>query len=294
MHSSFSVHHPPVEATQHTSTVTTSTVVSRPVRVVSVPSLSSTTFFSSLSRASALDQTLLYAGVLTFTSATAYAAYSYWQRTSRTAATASKAATVKPAAATAKKPSQPAAPPTEYAAATAKEQLTKSVDTTQQANTTPAATPANLPTPLRTRLSTASGVLFDLDGTLVESAEIWYRLIDGASRHFGYSSVSRDEWQLTFGQSMERNVEMWMVGLDQHDFNRYCDEHYADHLEHLHILDGSIDLLQLVNRKYGKEHTAIITNWYATAKTLTTIALSPSAVSLVPPSSASTLLSHAN
>jgi len=77
--------------------------------------------------------------------------------------------------------------------------------------------------------------------------------------------VSYEEWKATFGQSMERNVEMWMAGLDQRKFNEYCDDHYADHLDHLHILDGSIDLLQLVNRKYGKEHVAIVTNWSGTA-----------------------------
>lgn len=264
MHSSFTVHHPPAAAATHTSTVPlpTSTVVnvSRPTPSTSTPTFSTTALSSSLLSASRLDQALLFAGVLTFTSAAAYAAYSYWQRASNSAANTSKAATVKPTAT--KRPLQSAATNAEYAAATAVEQITKPLDTAQQANTTPAATVTNLPTPLRTRLSSARGVLFDLDGTLVESAEIWYRLINGASRHFGFDEVSYDEWKATFGQSMERNVEMWMAGLDQGKFNVYCDEHYADHLEHLHILGGSIDLLTLVNGKYGKENVAIVTNWY--------------------------------
>ena len=258
MHSSYTVHHPPVAVAPHTTTsVTTSTTVSRPA----LPSMSATqslsALSSSLSRTSRLDQALLLAGVVTFTSAAAYAAYSYWQRASTPA---------KPATAAASKQSQhqqQQQPATEYAAATAQEQLTKPLTTLQQpTNTTPAAaTIFNLPSQLHTRLSTAGGILFDLDGTLVESAEIWYRLINGASRQFGYDAVSYDEWKATFGQSMERNVEMWMSGLDQAHFNRYCDEHYADHLEHLHILDGSIDLLELVNRKYGRQHVAIVTNW---------------------------------
>jgi len=127
---------------------------------------------SSLSRASPLDQALLYAGVLTFTSAAAYAAYSYWQRTSKTAASLAKAATGKPATSRSQLPAAPAN--VEYAAATAAEQITKPLDAAAQANTTPAATVTSLPAPLRTRLSTAHGILFDLDGTLVESAEIWY------------------------------------------------------------------------------------------------------------------------
>ena len=231
--------------------------------------LTTTTVSRSWSSASRLDQALFVAGVVTFASAAGYAAYNYWHSTSKTAARISKAAAVKPKAATNKtgcgcatnKPQQHSTQqPTEFAAATAAEQLTKQPLSIQQSVTSPAATVTNLPPTIRTRLSTAHGILFDLDGTLVESAEIWYRLISGASKHFGYDEVSYDEWKSTFGQSMEKNVEMWMVGLDQRRFNEYCDEHYADHLEHLHILDGSIDLLQLVNRKYGKQHVAIVTN----------------------------------
>ena len=269
MHSSFTVHHPPVAAVPHTSTqtATRSTVVNRPAPPVPASNFSVTTIFPSWSSATRLDQTLFYAGALTFASAAAYAAYSYWQRTSSTPANISKAATVKPAAAATSKKSQPSASATEYAAATAEEQLTKPLQTQQQANTTPAATPSNLTPQLRSRLSTARGILFDLDGTLVESAEIWYRLINGATTHFGYPPVDYSQWQATFGQSMEKNVEMWMVGLDQAQFNRYCDEHYADHLECLHILDGSMELLRLVNGKYGKDHVAIVTNWYNTTTT---------------------------
>ena len=176
MHSSFTVHHPPADVAPHTPTsntlpvtVPTFTVVSRISPSYTTPAFSTTTAVSSsLSSASRLDQALLFAGVLTFTSASAYAAYSYWQRASSTAANGSRGASVKPTAST-KKSQQ-----TEYAAATAEEQLTKPLDAAKQANTTPAATISKLPAKLRTRLSAARGLLFDLDGTLVESAEIWY------------------------------------------------------------------------------------------------------------------------
>ena len=255
---------------------TTSTPVSRPTLTMpsSTTPTTTTAIASSWSSASRLDQALLIAGVVTFTSAAAYAGYTYWQRTSsRTTKRTSNAATTKPKGcgcgsakpqSSQSQPSSSTTQPTQYAAATAIQQLTKppqpSTSSTTTSTTTTTPTPASLPPPLRNRLQSAQAILFDLDGTLVESAEIWYQLITGASQHFGYSPVSYEAWQATFGQSMEKNVEMWMVGLDQSKFNTYCDDHYSDHLNHLKILDGSIDLLTLVNQKYVKERVAIVTN----------------------------------
>ena len=120
-------------------------------------------------------------------------------------------------------------------------------------------TPATLPPSLLTRLSTTTAVLYDLDGTLVESATIWYRLLHSAALHFGFRGVEYDDWKGTFGQSMEQNVDRWMKGLDQGVFNRYCDEHYADFLDDLHLLDGTIDLLTHTQQRY-RGQIAIVTN----------------------------------
>lgn len=102
-------------------------------------------------------------------------------------------------------------------------------------------------------------ILFDLDGTLVESSQIWFDLLNSAAKHFGYPSIPYDAWKGTFGQSMEKNVELFMVGLDQQRFNVYCDEHYIDFIDHLHILDGSIDLLNQVKADYH-DQIVITTN----------------------------------
>jgi len=120
-------------------------------------------------------------------------------------------------------------------------------------------TPSSLPRSLSSRLSASGAILFDLDGTLVESAQIWYELINAAAIAFGYPSVQHAEWKQTFGQSMESNVKHWMAGLEQQRFNDYCDDHYGDWLHHLHMLDGSFELLQAARHRY-KTRLAIVTN----------------------------------
>ncbi len=48
-----------------------------------------------------------------------------------------------------------------------------------------------------------SGVLWDLDGTLVESKEIWWHLLNQGSKDLGYGGLVYAEWEPTYGQSME-------------------------------------------------------------------------------------------
>jgi beta-phosphoglucomutase-like phosphatase (HAD superfamily) len=123
---------------------------------------------------------------------------------------------------------------------------TNNTSSTTTATTQEAVTLSSLPSDLRSRISTCRTILFDLDGTLVESAQIWFELLNAAARHFGYPNIDRSQWESTFGQSMEKNVQLFMNGLNQQMFNDFCDEHYKDYIDYLEVLPGAVELLEMI------------------------------------------------
>jgi phosphoglycolate phosphatase-like HAD superfamily hydrolase len=58
---------------------------------------------------------------------------------------------------------------------------------------------------------------------------------------------------------MESNVNRFLAGVDQREFNAYCDAHYADWLHHLHLLPGCEELLTEAQHRYAGR-IAIVTN----------------------------------
>jgi HAD superfamily hydrolase (TIGR01509 family) len=56
------------------------------------------------------------------------------------------------------------------------------------------------------------GVLFDLDGVLVDSYEAWFAVVNAAARHFGAPEISRDRLAEVFGQGPEEDARTLYPG----------------------------------------------------------------------------------
>jgi HAD superfamily hydrolase (TIGR01549 family) len=87
------------------------------------------------------------------------------------------------------------------------------------------------------RLDAASvqAVLFDLDGVLIDSYEVWFRVMNAAALEFGRPPISREAFHGTWGQGVEADVERFFPGVRVEALVRYYDEHFPDHLAHLRI-----------------------------------------------------------
>ena len=101
--------------------------------------------------------------------------------------------------------------------------------------------------------------LFDLDGTLIESKQIWYNLLNNCRMYFGYRELIYDEWQSTFGQSMEMNRQRYFPNQTQQQINDYCDRHYIDQIQYLQVFERSADILKYCSNKYNN-NVVCVTN----------------------------------
>ena len=58
--------------------------------------------------------------------------------------------------------------------------------------------------------SKLKGILFDLDGVLVNSYEAWFRLFNDTLKHFGYKTVTKREFDGEWGKSTKEDVKYFM------------------------------------------------------------------------------------
>lgn len=101
-------------------------------------------------------------------------------------------------------------------------------------------------------------VLFDLDGVLVDSREVWFQVMRAAARHFGHPDIAREAFDRTFGQGVDADIREFMPGTDYAALDRYYDEHFMDHAEHFRSDPGGPAVLRGL-RQAGVA-TAVVTN----------------------------------
>jgi phosphoglycolate phosphatase/AHBA synthesis associated protein len=101
-------------------------------------------------------------------------------------------------------------------------------------------------------------VLFDLDGVLIDSYELWFELLNAAARELGAPPIPREIYRECWGQGVEADVEAFFPGRTAAELIRYYDAHYADHRAHLRVAPEAPAVLQKL-RERGVL-TAVITN----------------------------------
>jgi AHBA synthesis associated protein len=82
-------------------------------------------------------------------------------------------------------------------------------------------------------------ILFDLDGVLVDTYEVWFFLLNDVARRHGYPPVLREVYQTSWGQGIEVDVKNFYP---RHTIEQVRDEYaryYDDHLHHLRVMDGA-------------------------------------------------------
>jgi phosphoglycolate phosphatase/AHBA synthesis associated protein len=101
-------------------------------------------------------------------------------------------------------------------------------------------------------------VLFDLDGVLVDSYQVWFHLMNGAARELGYPTISPEVFRSGWGQGIEADVEKFYSRHTIAEIEAYYDDHFGDHLEHLGVVPEVPHVFETLRER--SLPTAVITN----------------------------------
>jgi HAD superfamily hydrolase (TIGR01509 family) len=103
----------------------------------------------------------------------------------------------------------------------------------------------------------AAAVLFDLDGVLVDSYEVWLHLLQALAREHGYPPVTRATFHAGWGQGIQADLELF----PRHTVAELEDLYaagFAAQLGHLRVMEGVTDVFAALRRR-GLP-SAVITN----------------------------------
>jgi HAD superfamily hydrolase (TIGR01509 family) len=101
----------------------------------------------------------------------------------------------------------------------------------------------------------AKAILFDLDGVLVDTYEVWFQLLNEVARRHGYPPVDADSYRKSWGQGIEVDVKLYYT---RHTVEQIRDEYaryYGDFLHHLKVMEGADRTLRSL-----PQPKAVITN----------------------------------
>lgn len=90
---------------------------------------------------------------------------------------------------------------------------------------------------------TPDALLFDLDGVLVDTYDVWFHLLNDVARRLGHSPIDGDLYRASWGQGIEEDVRRFYPGRTVAEINRLYETHYGDHLERLKVMEGAATAL---------------------------------------------------
>src|SRR5438128_763600 len=94
-----------------------------------------------------------------------------------------------------------------------------------------------------------AAVLFDLDGTLIESRNYWFHVVTEASAHFGGIPVLRPQFDASFGQSAAADVAEFFPAAKVADVDHFYNHALPRHSQHLERAPGAEELLKRLSHE---------------------------------------------
>jgi len=98
-------------------------------------------------------------------------------------------------------------------------------------------------------------ILFDLDGVLVDSYEVWFHLLNAVATRNQYAAITREMYKHSWGQGLEVDVKLYYTRHTVEQLRAEYDILYPDYLHHMKVMEGAAETLQSITLP-----KAVITN----------------------------------
>jgi phosphoglycolate phosphatase/AHBA synthesis associated protein len=108
------------------------------------------------------------------------------------------------------------------------------------------------------RLKDPTAVLFDMDGVLVKSDEVWFRVVEAAGTRFRGRAITREEFFPTFGQGTAADIPSFGLKTTPAELDAFYAEHFVGHLEAVWVNPDALEVLQALAARGIRR--ALVTN----------------------------------
>lgn len=101
-------------------------------------------------------------------------------------------------------------------------------------------------------------VLFDMDGVLVRSEEVWFLAVEESGRRFRGRAITREEFFPTFGQGTAADIEVFGLSCTPPELDAFYVTEFVRHLDAMWVNPEAAPLLTWLRGQGVK--TALVTN----------------------------------
>ena len=84
------------------------------------------------------------------------------------------------------------------------------------------------------------GILFDLDGVLVDSARAWHRVVEACAARHGCPQVPWEAFRSTFGQGPEADQRQFFPGASVEDVIAFYDDAFPREIQAVEVMTGAM------------------------------------------------------
>ena len=98
-------------------------------------------------------------------------------------------------------------------------------------------------------------VLFDLDGVLVDSREVWFRLLNAAAERFGAPPIDAAAFEAMWGQGVDADAKTLDCPIDR--LEAFYNEHFMSFSEALVVDPAAGRVLERVQAAAQRVHGAL-------------------------------------
>ena len=86
-------------------------------------------------------------------------------------------------------------------------------------------------------------ILWDLDGVLVDSYEVWFHLLNAVATKHRYAPITREMYKNSWGQGLEVDVKLYYTRLTVEQLRAEYVVLYPDFLKYMRVMDGAERML---------------------------------------------------
>lgn len=91
------------------------------------------------------------------------------------------------------------------------------------------------------------GVLFDMDGVLVDSYDVWFHLLNFTATEFNYAEIDYERYKSVYGQSVEEDIRILFPGMKEQTVADFFEDHFFDFISHFKTNPESVATIQRLN-----------------------------------------------
>ncbi|MFN7131195.1 MAG: HAD family hydrolase [Myxococcales bacterium] len=101
-------------------------------------------------------------------------------------------------------------------------------------------------------------ILFDMDGVLLDSKEVWFKLVEESGTRFRGHPVTREEFGPTFGQGTEADVRVFGLRCTPAELDRFYVENFGRHASEVWVNPEAKPVLEALQAQGFR--LAVVTN----------------------------------